>query len=80
MLGVKGMAYLDTIWEMAVKRGCKCNEDKSFAQDFLGELRCDKCKTIIISQSEVNEMETNNILPTPNISNKKLNNWFGSKT
>lgn len=78
MLGVKGMDYLNAIWEMAITRGCNCHTDKHFAQDFLGEMRCDKCNTTIISRSEVNEMETNNTLPTPNISNKKLNNWFGS--
>lgn len=35
MLGVKGMAYLDAIWEMAIKRGCQCNTDEHFAKDFL---------------------------------------------
>lgn len=78
MIGVKGIDYLNTIWEMAIKKGCKCESDKDFAQDFLGEMRCDKCKTIIIPQSEVNKMEKDNVLPTPKISNKKLNNWFNN--
>lgn len=78
MIGIKGIDYLNMIWEMAIKKGCKCESDKDFAQDFLGEMRCDKCKTIIISQSEVNQMEMDNVLPTPKISNEKLNNWFNN--
>lgn len=78
MIGIKGIDYLNTIWEMAINKGCKCKSDKYFAQDFLGEMRCNKCKTIIISQSEVNRMENNNLLPNPKISNKKLNNWFNN--
>jgi hypothetical protein len=60
------------IWGIAIKKGCKCKTNEEFAQDFLGEMRCDKCKTIIISQSEVKKMETNNVLPTPKLSNEKV--------
>ncbi|MFY0519347.1 hypothetical protein ACOMCU_16190 [Lysinibacillus sp. UGB7] len=78
MLGIKGIDYLNAIWEMAIKRGCKCKTNEDFVQDFLGEMSCGKCKTIIFSQSEVNRMEANNTLPTPKISNEKLNNWFNN--
>lgn len=77
MIGVKGMDYLNTIWEMASDKGCKCEADRYFVQDMLGAIRCDRCKNTIISQMEVNEMEINKVLPTPNISNERLNNWFG---
>lgn len=76
MIGIKGREYLDAIWELAIERGCKCQTDNNFAQDVLGEIRCSSCKTIIISQIEVDKMEANNILPKPKLSRKKLNNWF----
>jgi len=77
MLGVKGMDYLDAVWKVASTKGCECETDRHFAQDMLGAVSCDKCENTIISQAEVNEMEFNNALPQPNISNEKLNNWFG---
>lgn len=76
MMGVKGMEFLEAVWEKASLKGCKCNNDSDFAQDVLGAVRCDKCKDIIITQIEVNEMERNGELPTPNISVDKLENWF----
>ncbi|WP_017728540.1 hypothetical protein [Halalkalibacterium ligniniphilum] len=78
MIGVKGIDYLDAVWEIANSRGCKCNTSEHFSQDFLGEMRCVKCKAIIISQSEVNEMEAKNMLPAPKITNEKLNDWFSN--
>ena len=79
MIGIKGKDYLDFIWDMAIARGCNCNKNKYYEQDVLGEMRCDLCKTVIVSQSEINEMEKNHLLPTPNISNKKLTHWFDNQ-
>ncbi|MFS0815370.1 hypothetical protein ABC382_00180 [Lysinibacillus sp. 1P01SD] len=74
MIGIKGKNFLDAVWEIASERGCACETDDRFSQDCLGELRCDGCNNIIVSQSEVDDLEKNSLLPKPNISKDKLNN------
>lgn len=79
MMGIKGIDFLDSVWTKAVEKGCVCGVDSYFAQDVLGAISCDKCEEKIYLQSEVNAMEVRGELPTPKISERKLNNWFGRK-
>lgn len=80
MLSIKGKDYLNAIWEMAAIKGCKCETDKDFAQDSLGAVKCDTCNTVVISQEEVDQMESDGVTPLPHITNKKLNNWFENES
>lgn len=72
MIGIKGKDYLDAIWNIASDRGCSCQNDYAFSQDFLGMVKCERCGTIVVPQNEVDSMEENNELPEPNVSNKYL--------
>ena len=78
-MGVKGKYFLDAVWDKAAKKGCLCESDIDFAQDVLGSVRCERCKSVILTQIEVDEMERKGMLPVPHISADKLSNWFADK-
>lgn len=70
MMGVKGKDFLDAVWDMAVTRGCKCQEttEDNFDQDVLGAISCRVCYQNIFTQDEVDSLERSGQLPEPNIS------------
>lgn len=63
MMGVKGLDFLDTVWEMAVNKGCSCGNDDKFSQDVLGAIRCTRCNEVLLNQKEVDDLEGRDLLP-----------------
>lgn len=72
MMGVKGILFLDKIWEIARENGCRCGNDDNYAQDVLGAVMCQKCKKNVITQYQVDVLEEKGVLPKSNITNKYL--------
>ncbi|MFY0516358.1 hypothetical protein ACOMCU_00810 [Lysinibacillus sp. UGB7] len=56
-IGVKGKDFLDKYWDIAAQKGCSCETDKHFSQDYLGSVRCDRCDTLVLSQEEIDLTE-----------------------
>lgn len=57
MMGMKGIDYLEEVWDMSIEIGCECRDDENFSQDVLGSISCDFCKKEIISQYQVDILE-----------------------
>lgn len=57
LIGVKGKDFLDKYWDFAAEKGCPCETDNHFSQHFLGEVKCDRCNKIVLSQEEIDHTE-----------------------
>lgn len=62
MMGIKGMDYLNEVWDLAKSIGCKCKADDNFAQDVLGSVRCEHCNKEILTQYQVDVLEARELI------------------
>lgn len=62
IMSIKGIDYLNEVWDLAIEIGCECKDDDNFAQDCLGSVRCDHCKKKILTQYQVDVLEARELI------------------
>lgn len=73
MMGIKGMDFLDDIWDISDSISCLCEKRDEFSvsQDVLGEMKCEKCNKVLIPQKQVDILENMGVVSTPKMSHKE---------